>query len=87
MANELVLDNLKRLFKIGAKIWIRTPVIPSINDSMGEMGIIKALLDSCGEHEKVELLPYHAMGQNKYRAIGKKPQIIQSPDAEKMKHL
>lgn len=85
--NELILENLKKLFKTGAKIWIRIPVIADVNDSIEEMQKIKAFLDGCGKPEKVELLPYHAMGENKYRAIGKEPQIFKTPDSEKMKQL
>lgn len=85
--NELILSNLKRLFEIGAKIWIRIPIIPSVNDSVEEMHAIKDFLDSCGNPEKVELLPYHPMGENKCRAIGKQPQIFQTPSPEKMNVL
>ena len=82
IGNELILENLKKLLNADAKIWIRIPIIPGVNDSIGEMQKIKAFLDSCGKPEKIELLPYHAMGENKYRAIGKEPQIFHAPDAE-----
>ena len=85
--NELILENLKKLFMAGAKIWIRIPVIPDINDCVEEMQAIKEFLSECGKPEKIELLPYHAMGENKYRAIGKEPQIYKTPDTEKMKQL
>ena len=85
--NELILENLKRLFEINAKIWVRIPVISDINDSIEEMQKMKEFLDSCSKPEKIELLPYHAMGENKYRAIGKIPQIFKTPDAEKMEQL
>ncbi|MEE1280537.1 MAG: glycyl-radical enzyme activating protein [Oscillospiraceae bacterium] len=85
--NELILENLKKLFKANAKIWIRIPVISNVNDSVEEMQKIKAFLKECGKPEKVELLPYHAMGENKYGAIGKEVQIFKTPDSEKMKQL
>jgi hypothetical protein len=37
--------------------------------------------------ERVELLPYHAMGENKYRAIGTEPVIFEAPSEEKMREL
>ncbi len=85
--NELILENLKKLLERKAKVWIRIPIVPDVNDSIDEMQKIKNFLKTIGTPEKVELLPYHAMGENKYCAIGKKPQIFKMPDAEKMKQL
>ncbi len=87
VGNELILENLAKLLKIGAKVYIRIPVIEGVNDSMEEMQSIKEFLYKNGKPEKVELLPYHAMGENKYRAIGKTPQIFKTPDKEKLKEL
>lgn len=85
--NELILDNLKKLLKAGANIWIRVPIIPEVNDSETEMKSIKEFLDQWGVPEKVELLPYHPMGGNKYKALGEQPHTFQVPDPEKMKQL
>ena len=87
VSNELILDNLEKLFERKAKLWIRVPVIPDVNDSIEEIQKIKDFLKTIGTAEKIELLPYHAMGENKYRAIGKEPQIFKTPDAENMKRL
>ncbi len=85
--NKLILENYKKLLASGAKIWVRIPVIPDINDSREEMQGIKVFLKTIGEPQKTELLPYHAMGENKYGAIGKKTQIFKKPDAQKIKQL
>ena len=87
VGNELILENLKKLFSAGAKLWIRIPIIPDVNDSMEELRQIKEFLADCGNPEKVELLPYHAMGENKYRAIGAKVHAFRTPNAERMKQL
>lgn len=87
VGNELILENLKKLFEANVGIWVRIPVIEGINDSVDEMRKIKNFLDSCGSPEKVELLPYHAMGENKYIAIGKKTQHFNPPDNKKMNEL
>lgn len=85
--NALILENLKKLFDANAKIWIRIPVITGVNDNMEEMQKIKRFLDSCGSPQKIELLPYHAMGENKYYAVGRKPQVFTAPSTDKMNHL
>ena len=87
VSSELILENLKKLFERKAKLWIRIPIIPDVNDSIEEIQKIKDFLKTIGTAEKIELLPYHAMGENKYRAIGKEPQIFKTPDTENMKRL
>lgn len=68
VGNELIFDNLKRLFECGASIWIRIPVISGINDTIDEMQKIKGFLSSYSPL-KIELLPYHEMGGHKYDAL------------------
>ena len=87
VGNELILENLKKLFQANAKIWIRIPVISDVNDSAEEMQSIKAFLNQNGKPEKIELLPYHAMGENKYAAIGRDVQRFIPPDNNKLKEL
>ena len=43
-SNELILSNLKKLFERKAKVLIRIPVIPTVNDSSEEMGNIRRFL-------------------------------------------
>ena len=87
VGNELILENLRKLFQANAKIWIRVPVISGINDSIKEMQLIKDFLGQNGKPEKIELLPYHAMGENKYAAIGKDVQRFVPPGNNKLKEL
>lgn len=85
--NDLILNNLKKLLKARRNVWVRVPVIGGFNDTACEMKRIKAFLDECGKPEKVELLPYHAMGEHKYAALGRKTEVFNVPCAEKMKEL
>ena len=87
VGNELILDNLKKLFALNAKIWIRIPVIAGVNDSLQEMQRIKDFLFQHGQPEKIELLPYHAMGEHKYIARGKTTQHFAPPDSQKLNEL
>lgn len=87
IGNELILDNLKRLLEAEKTVWVRIPIIPSVNDTVEEMQRIKAFLKSCRASKKIELLPYHAMGEHKYAAIGKVAEVFSVPTEEKMKQL
>ena len=87
VGNELILENLARLLRADAGVWVRIPIIAGINDSIEDMTAIRRMLDSCGYPQRVELLPYHAMGEHKYAAIGKKGQSFSVPDTKKMMEL
>ena len=87
IGNGLVLENLKKLLATDATIWIRIPIIPTVNDTEEEIQSIKEYIVSYGKPQKIELLPYHAMGENKYAAIGKECIHFSVPNEEKMKQL
>ena len=79
VGNELILENLKRLFEAEANVWIRIPVIPGVNDSKDDMLRIKKYLSSY-KPKKIELLPYHRMGENKYDALNMVSTLFDVPD-------
>ena len=87
VGNELILENLKKLLQSGAHVWIRIPTIPTVNATEEEMKKIKTFLDGHGTPEKVELLPYHTMGEGKCKALGKPLTTFPTPDAELMTNL
>ena len=87
VGNELILENLAKLLARGARVWIRVPVIVGVNDHEQEMRAMAEFLQKHGRPEKIELLPYHAMGESKARAIGRTPQIFTAPDQEKLQSL
>lgn len=87
VGNELIFDNLSKLLKKGAKVHIRIPIIPTVNDNVEEMLNIKHFIEANGSVEKIELLPYHAMGKQKYAALKMKSENFIVPDNEKMNKL
>ena len=87
VSNERILENLRRLLTAGAAVWVRIPVIAGVNDSVEEMEGIRRFLDACGAPERVELLPYHGMGEHKYAAIGKQAPSFGAPSTESMERL
>ena len=87
VGNELILENLKKLLATDIPVWVRIPIIPTVNDTVEEMQSIKGYIYSCGKPQNIELLPYHAMGEHKYAAIGKEVQSFSAPCEEKMREL
>lgn len=85
--NTLILDNLAKLLARGARVWIRVPVVVGINDTEAEMLALSTFLHKHGLPEKIELLPYHAMGESKARAIGREPQRFSAPDKTRLAAL
>lgn len=86
-SNELIIQNFARLLKDGKRVWVRIPVIPEVNGTVEEMKRIKTLLDDFGTPEKVELLPYHDIGNSKYEASGRAAMTFSQPSEDKMNTL
>ncbi len=86
-SNSLILENLRKLKEKNAEIIVRIPVIPEFNGSDYEMQKIAEFLNQLSIN-KVELLPYHAMGEHKWIAIGKELKKFSIPskaDIDKFK--
>lgn len=63
--NKLIFENLKLLNRLGARIFIRIPLIEGVNTSDREIQGILDLIEDINI-EKVSLLPYHEIGKHKY---------------------
>ena len=85
--NTLIIENLGRLFDAKKEIWIRIPIIPTVNDTEQEMLALGQIISSRGRPSRIELLPYHAMGEHKYAALGREKASFSVPSDEKMQIL
>lgn len=56
--------------KMNKKMWIRHVVVPGITDSEEHIQALKEMIQGLKNVEKVELLPYHLLGVNKYETMG-----------------
>lgn len=86
VSNKPILSNLRKLLEVKANVWIRIPIIPNVNDSAEDMKAVKAFLDVC-KPAKIELLPYHKMGEHKYTALERKMTSFAVPSKEKLDKL
>lgn len=65
----LIRQNLARAAASGAEVVARVPVIPGFNHDEASMQGVFQLARDCGVG-RVDLLPYHTLGKNKYAALG-----------------
>jgi len=88
VSNELILENLKKLSSVHHNIFVRFPVIPGINDDYQNIKETGEFLSSL-KVAQVNLLPYHYIGIDKYKRLGKKYKLadIQPPSKEKLSEV
>ena len=89
VSNEKILDNLKSISAYGAKIAVRIPIIPSINDSYENMKQTAEFIYALKGIISVDLLPYHNMMSDKYKRL-KMPFLmgsIKKPGDERIEKL
>lgn len=79
VSNEIILNNLKLLDKLGAKIILRCPMIPDINVNKGHFDGILQLYKELKNVQAIHLEPYHPLGISKAVSIGKE-QAYNNPD-------
>jgi pyruvate formate lyase activating enzyme len=65
-----ILENLGRLAAVGAAVIVRVPVVPGFNDEPETVRAIAERVAALGIRE-LHLLPYHRLGQSKYRLLGR----------------
>ena len=65
ISNEIIKSNLRELDRHDVKIILRTPVVPGVNDSAGELESIIAFASGLQHLEYYEVLPYHPLGLSK----------------------
>jgi len=85
VSNVVILENLKHLSSWGAQIIVRVPVIPGVNDNEENTRLLAKFLDEETTVKEVHLLPFHAIGKDKYRRLRKDyrlPEISEIPRME-----
>ena len=88
VSNRGLLENLCKLSAATEAIWIRFPVIPSINDGKeniaGSIEFLKTI-----RFRQLNLLPYHELGKGKAAQLGRAYRMegVTPPSAERMEEL
>lgn len=88
------MDEFKKFINVlnnsDTEVWIRQVIVPTINDNEEYILGLKDFIDKNIKHySKIELLPYHLYGVDKYKTLNIKYPLegINAMDEEKLKQL
>lgn len=79
-------DNfMEQIQEIRPNIWLRAVIVPGINDNFEYITELWNLAKKIPRVKRIELLPYHTLGVNKYEALGLKYPLDGVPPMDKSK--
>ncbi|MFV0363185.1 MAG: pyruvate formate-lyase-activating protein [Suipraeoptans sp.] len=86
--NENILEMAEYLSDINKPIWIRHVLVPEITDNYEYLLKLRDLIKSLNNVKKVEVLPYHNMGEFKYEDLGMDYKLkgINPPDESRIEN-
>ena len=70
LPNDNIFDGFKYLSEISKPIWIRHVLVPGITDDDEYLKRTREFIETLSNVEKIEVLPYHSMGQHKFETLG-----------------
>ncbi len=70
-SNDLILENFRKLCKAKKQILARVPLIPEITDQEDNLLQISNFVKDCGEHIKIDYIPFNTLSAEKYDMVGK----------------
>lgn len=75
VGNELILRNAEKAAECETDIVIRLPLIPGANDSLDNVRLTAEFASKLNGVNRLDLLPYHRLGEPKYRRLGREYMI------------
>jgi pyruvate formate lyase activating enzyme len=70
VSNQLILDNLRAVSRLGIPMKVRLPLIPGINDDETNLRLTADFVDGLDTVQSLDILPYHRLGEGKWRQLG-----------------
>lgn len=80
--NKVILDNIEKLDAAEARMVLRCPVIPGMNDNETHFRAIAELTKRHGHILGFEVMPYHKLGMSKARRLGRDMRMFEEPDRQ-----
>ena len=86
LPNDNIVDGMEYLSEKGQPIWIRHVLVPGITDNDDYLKQTRAFIEKLSNVKKIEVLPYHSMGQHKFEALGIPYRLegVKSPSKERV---
>ena len=69
--NRLILENAMKIARDVKQLVVRVPVIPTFNDTEEEILDIAKFASALPNVTRIHLLPYHRLGADKYKGLGR----------------
>ncbi len=83
VSNQSILDNFKALTAVHNNVWLRFPLIPTVNDG-AQIEDLASFASTVGNVRQVNILPYHKVGSHKFSRIGETARLtgVEAPSDE-----
>jgi pyruvate formate lyase activating enzyme len=78
--NRLILNNLRKLYDNSKKIIVRIPLVEGVTDTEENLSGLKQLLKDLPSIDRVDLLPFHNIANNKFIRLGMEYPLKELPD-------
>jgi len=69
----------RRLDALGKPVWVRFVLVPGLTDAESNIDGLAAFVATLSNVERVEILPFHKMGEHKYRELGLPYRLTNTP--------
>jgi len=79
VALQPTLDFARRLAALGKPVWIRYVLVPGLTDNLKEIEGLAAFAGELGNIERVDVLPFHKMGEFKWAAANTPYRLADTP--------
>ncbi|MBL1078573.1 pyruvate formate lyase-activating protein [Nocardia sp. 2] len=76
---EPTLRFAERLAALGTPIWLRYVLVPGRTDAPEEIGPVARFATGLGNVERVDVLPFHTLGQSKWEALNRRFVLAGTP--------
>jgi pyruvate formate lyase activating enzyme len=67
---EPTLRFAERLANMGKPVWLRYVLVPGVTDNLDDIAAVATFAAGLGNVERVDVLPFHKMGEHKWRDRG-----------------
>ncbi len=79
---QAVLDFALRLHQLGKPTWIRYVLVPGHTDAFEDVEKLADFLAPLTNVQRVEILPFHKMGEVKWKDLGRKYMLSETPSPD-----